>query len=182
MGALSVARFARVLLKRPLQKLPSSGQPWRSDASQSSVEASCWDCAYVGSSLHRTRRSGAARMFTHVPANEGVLAQVWRWSEYFPIAFRQGALLGAGYAGALLLLRRRPRSVHNVSYISVGVIGGLAAIAATVVGKLAGVGVITGPLILLLGVTTSTLSLAIARRAPESRVLQSPDEPRLPTA
>lgn len=122
-------------------------------------------------------------MLTHVPANESVLAQVWRWStEYLPIAFRQGALLGAGYAGALLLLRRRPRSVHNVSYVSVGVIGGLAAVATTVVGKLAGVGVITGPLILLLGVTTSTLSLAIARRAPEGRLLQSPDEPRLPTA
>lgn len=122
-------------------------------------------------------------MLTHVPASEGVLAQVWRWStEYLPIAFRQGALLGAGYAGALLLLRRRPRSVHDVSYISVGIIGGLAAIATTVVGKLAGVGVITGPLILLLGVTTSTLSLAIARRSPESRLLQSPDEPRLPIA
>lgn len=122
-------------------------------------------------------------MLTHVPANEGVLAQVWRWStEYFPTAFRQGALLGSGYAGALLLLRRRPRSVHDVTYVSVGVIGGLAAVAATVVGKLAGVGVITGPLILLLAVTTSTLSVAIARRAPESRVLQSPDEPRLPAA
>lgn len=122
-------------------------------------------------------------MLTHVPANEGVLAQVWRWStEYLPIAFCQGALLGAGYAGALLLLRRRPRSVHNLSYVSVGVIGGLAAIAATVVGKLAGVGVITGLLILLLGVTTSTLSLAIARRALEGLLLQSPDESRLPTA
>lgn len=122
-------------------------------------------------------------MLTHVPANEGVLAQVWRWSmEYLPIAFSEGAPLGAGYAGALLLLRRRPRSVHDVSYVSVGVIGGLAAIATTVVGKLAGVGVITGPLILLLGVTKSTLSLAIARRAPESRVLQSPDEGRLPAA
>lgn len=122
-------------------------------------------------------------MLTHVPANEGVFAQVWRWSmEYLPIAFRQGALLGAGYAGALLLLRRRPRSVHDVSYVTVGIIGGLAAIATTVVGKLAGVGVITGPLILLLGVTTSTLSLAIARRAPEGLLLQSPDEPRLPAA
>ena len=122
-------------------------------------------------------------MLTHVPANEGVLAQVWRWSTvYLPIAFRQGALLGAGYAGALLLLRRRPRSVHDVSFVSVGVIGGLAAIATTVVGKLAGVEVITGPLILLLGVTTSTLSVAIARRAPESRVLHSPDEGRLPAA
>lgn len=122
-------------------------------------------------------------MLTHIPANEGVLAQVWRWStEYFPIAFRQGALLVAGYAGALLLLRRRPRSLRDVSYISVGVMGGLVAVATTVVGKLAGVGVITGPLILLLGVTTSTLSLAIARRAPEGRLLQSPDEPRLPTA
>lgn len=122
-------------------------------------------------------------MLTHVPANEGVLAQVWRWSaEYFPIAFRQGALLGAGYAVALLPLRGRPRSVHDVSYVSVGIIGGVAAIATTVVGKLAGVGVITGPLILLLGVTTSTLSLAIARRAPEGRLLQSPDEGRLPAA
>lgn len=122
-------------------------------------------------------------MLTHVPANEGVFAQVWRRStEYLPIAFRQGALLGAGYAGALLLLRRRPRSVHDVSYVSVGIIGGLAAVATTVVGKLAGVGVITGLLILLLGVTTSTLSLAIARRALEGLLLQSPDESRLPTA
>lgn len=122
-------------------------------------------------------------ILTHLPTNEGVLAQVWRWStEYLPIAFRQGALLGAGYAGALLLLRRRPRSVHDVSYVSVGIIGGVAAIATTVFGKLAGVGVITGPLILLLGVTTSTLSLAIARRAPDSRLVHSPDEPRLPAA
>lgn len=122
-------------------------------------------------------------MLTHVSGNESVLGQVWRWStEYLPIAFRQGALLGAGYAGALLLLRRRPRSVHDVSYVSVGVIGGLAAIATTVVGKLAGVGVITGPLILLLGVTTSTLSLAIARRAQEGCLPQSPHEPLIPTA
>ena len=105
-------------------------------------------------------------MLTHVPANESVVAQVWRWSTaYFPIAFRQGALLGAGFAGALVLLRRRLRSVHNVSYVSVGVIGGLAAVGTTVLGNLAGVGVITGPLILFLGVTTSTISITAATKS-----------------
>lgn len=34
----------------------------------------------------------------------------------------------------------------------------------------------------LRGVTTSTLSLAIARHAPEGRLLQSSDEPRPPAA
>lgn len=122
-------------------------------------------------------------MLTHVPANESLATQLWRWStEYFPIAFRQGALLGAGFASALLLLRRQPREVRDVSYVSVGIIGGLAAVATTLVGKLAGVGVITGPLILFLGVTTSTMSLAIARRAPVGHLPEPPSDPQLPIA
>lgn len=122
-------------------------------------------------------------MLTHVPANESVATQLWRWStEYFPIAFRQGALLGAGFASALLLLRRRLRSLRDVSYFSVGAIGGVAAVATTLVGSLAGVGVITGPLIVLLGVGTSTMSLAIARRSPVGDLIDPPSDPQLPAA
>jgi len=110
------------------------------------------------------------------PELAGGTSPILKWAgEYLPFAFREGVVLGVGFALTLVALSPVVKNLRRLSYLRVGLAGAVTAMGVSSLASLGGLPVITGPLIALLGTATATASLAAARRAPDT-LLEAPAE------